>query len=69
MANSARAVRVLHGKVVWGKHRNDYPCGRDKGATVGGNVRYDRVNPTRGMVPGKGYKKTLDANDAPVLAS
>lgn len=53
-----KAVRVRHGKVVYGKHRNDYPNGRDKGSMHGGNVRYDRKNPTRGMVQEKGYKKS-----------
>lgn len=51
-----KAVRVVHGKVVWGKHKNDYPNVRDRGATDGGNVRYDRKNPTKSM-SGCGYAK------------
>lgn len=39
------------------KHRNDYPSCRDKGTWVGGNPRYNRRRPTRGMGRGRGYKK------------
>ncbi len=63
----SRKVRVLHGRIKYNKDRRDYPCGRDKGAMYGGNVRYSRSKPTRGMKQGKGYKKSLDANDAPAL--
>lgn len=58
MGDRGRTVRVLHGVVVYGKHKNDYPGGRDKGATVGGNVRYDRRNPTKSM-DGFGYSEPL----------
>jgi len=56
-----RFVRVLHGKVKFGKHPNDYPGGRDKGATVGGNVRYDRRNPTKTMA-GYGFARPVVAD-------
>ncbi len=64
-----KSVRVLHGKVIYGKHRNDYPNGRDKGSMVGGNVRYDRRNPVRGMVQERGFKKSELALKDLALAS
>ncbi|MGH7174802.1 MAG: hypothetical protein ACREGR_00385 [Minisyncoccia bacterium] len=57
-----RDGRVLQsGKVVWGKHPNDYPNGRDKGSWVGGNPRYSRSKPTKSMHGnGRGNKPVVD---------
>jgi hypothetical protein len=66
---AGRATRVLHGKVVK-KHKNDYPNCRDKGCMYGGNVRYDRKNPTKGMYSTRGFIKpvVLTAEDFALVA-